>query len=159
MSDEEKTFSQADIDALETKHAEELNALKTRLNAEFKRKTEATVKEMERKALEANMSELEKAQNSAKEWEAKFNESNAKIEIANQKDETRALMKELGVDEKCLDFCFIPKDCEGTKARVKAFKEYVDSVKKETFETNLKSTIPKKGQPTQDDGLRKAMGL
>ena len=50
---------------------------------------------MERKALEANMSELEKAQNSAKEWEAKFNESNAKIEIANQKDAEKIYLLEM----------------------------------------------------------------
>ena len=70
-------------------------------------------------------------------------------------------MSEMGVDESCLDYVFIPKDIEGTKTRVKAFKEYIDKVKKETFENSLKSTIPGagKGADTGDVALRKAMGL
>lgn len=162
---EPKTFTQEDFDKfkaeLETKHQEDLNSLAGKLRAEFKEKEQKAKAEAEKAAKQAGMSELEKANAEIADWKAKYQEKEDLINLSNQKDETRKFMSELGVDEKCLDYVFIPKDIEGTKARVKAFKEYIDNVKKETFETNLKSKIPGagKGGELDDADLRKAMGL
>jgi protein subunit release factor A len=127
---DEKTFTQADIDSLMAKHQEEMNALAGKLRAEFKEKEDKAKKEAERLAKEANMSELEKANANIEDLKAKLQQSEDTIALTNQKDETRKLMSELGVDSKCLDYVFIPKDTEGTKARVQAFKEYIDNVKR-----------------------------
>lgn len=158
---EPKTFTQQDIDnlksELEAKHQESLNALAGKLRAEFKER-EAKAQQA---AKRANMSELERANAEIEDWKAKYQEKEDLIAIANQKDETRKFMSELGVDEKCLDYVFVPKDFESTKARVRAFKEYVDNVKKETFESGLKSTIPnaKQTASTADTQLKQAFGL
>jgi len=69
-------------------------------------------------------------------------------------------MAESGVEAGCLDFVFIPKDAEGTKARIKAFKEYTDNVKKTTFEKNINSRVPGAGSGEgKDADLRQAFGL
>ena len=71
--------------------------------------------------------------------------------MTKQKDETRAYLKEIGIAESNLDYVFIPQDAEGTKAKANAFKEMLDGVKKEVFETNVKSTIPQAGKEGGDD--------
>ena len=69
-------------------------------------------------------------------------------------------MSEMGVDLSNLDFCFVPKDMEATKAKVKAFKEMIDGVKKATFEGGVQSTVPNKGKADPETaGLRQAFGL
>lgn len=157
MADEEKIFTQADIDNLTAKHQEEMNKLAGKLRAEFKEK-EAKA---EQAAKRANMSELERANAEIEDWKARYQEKEDIIALSAQKDETRKLMSEFGVDERCLDYVFVPKDIEGTKARIKAFREYIDSVKKETFENGLKSTIPnaKQTAPAADLQLKQAFGL
>lgn len=158
---QEKTFTQADIDALTAKHQEEMNNLAGKLRAEFKEKEKVAKEAAEKAAKQANMSELEKANAELEELRGKYKQSQDTIALTTQKDETRKLMSELGVDDKCLDYVFIPKDTEGTKARIKAFKEYIDNVKKETFEKNIKSAVPGASAKSgcDDSALRKAMGL
>ena len=58
-------------------------------------------------------------------------------------------------------FCFVPKDIEATKVKIKAFKEYTDGVKKSTFENGVQSTVPNAGKQSlsDEDALRKSMGL
>lgn len=160
----EKTFTQADIDALTAKHQEEITALNDRHKSEIDRKVDAAIKkakdEAEKAAKEANMSELEKANAALEDYKVKYQAEADKNALTAQKEETRTLMAELGVDASCLDFVFIPKDKDGTKARTQAFKEYIDKVKKETFEGGVKSTIPGAGNPADDDtALRQSMGL
>lgn len=156
-----KTFTQADIDSLTAKHQEEMNALAGKLRAEFKEKEKATKEAAEKAARQANMSELEKANAELEELRGKYQESQDTIALTNQKDETRKIMSEMGVDVKCLDYVFVPKDMEATKARTKAFKEYIDNVKKETFENNIHSKVPGAGGSTnvQLTAMRKAAGL
>lgn len=162
---EETTFTQADIDKitadLTAKHQEEMNKLAGSLRAEFKAKEQKAKEEAERLAKEANMSELEKAQSRIKDLEAKYQEKEDLINLNNQKDETRAYLKEIGVDVANLDYVFIPKDMDGTKAKANAFKEMLDNVKKTTFESNVKSTIPNanNGGENADAALKKAFGL
>ena len=146
---------------LNTKHQEDMNALAGRLRAEFKDKEAKAKAEAEKLAKQANMSELEKANAELADWKAKYQEKEDLINLSTQKDETRKLMKEMGVDESCLDFCFIPKDTDGTKARIKAFKEYTDGVKKATFENGMQSKIPQSNtqKKSDDTALRKAFGL
>ena len=165
MADDEKTFTQADVDKLmanlNAKHQEDMNALAGKLRAEFKDKEAKAKAEAEKLAKQANMSELEKANAELADWKAKYQEKEDLINLSTQKDETRKLMKEMGVDEGCLDFCFIPKDTDGTKARIKAFKEYTDGVKKATFENGIQSKIPQSNpqKKSDDTALRKAFGL
>ena len=167
MSNEgqEKTFTQADLDALKAEHAKAISDLNGRHKEELDRKVDAAVKkvqaEAEEKARVANMSELEKAQKLADDYKIKFEAEADKNALTVQKDETRAYMQELGLDSSCLDYVFIPKDLDGTKAKAKAFKEYIDKVKKETFETNVKSKVPNAGNQgnTQMASWRKAAGL
>lgn len=165
MADDEKTFTQADVDKLmanlNAKHQEDMNALAGKLRAEFKDKEAKAKAEAEKLAKQANMSELEKANAELADWKAKYQEKEDLINLSTQKDETRKLMKEMGVDEGCLDFCFIPKDTDGTKARIKAFKEYTDGVKKATFENGMQSKIPQSNtqKKSDDTALRKAFGL
>lgn len=165
MADDEKTFTQADVDKLmanlNAKHQEDMNALAGKLRAEFKDKEAKAKAEAEKLAKQANMSELEKANAELADWKAKYQEKEDLINLSTQKDETRKLMKEMGVDEGCLDFCFIPKDTDGTKARIKAFKEYTDGVKKATFENGMQSKIPQSStqKKSDDTALRKAFGL
>lgn len=167
MSDgQETTFTQADIDNLKAEHEKAIKDLNDRHNAELSRKVDAAMKkaqaEAEEAARKANMSELEKATAELAEYKTKYQEEADKNALTVQKDETRKIMQELGVDVNCLDFVFIPKDEEGTKARCKAFKEYIDNVKKNTFESNVKSIVPGAGSQkgnTNDAALRKAMGL
>lgn len=141
----EKTFTQADIDNLTAKHQEEMNNLAGKLRAEFKEKEKAAKAEAEKAARQAGMTELEKANDQLADLQKKYQESQDAIALTSQKDETRKLMGEMGVEEKCLDFVFVPKDMEATKARAKAFKEYIDKVKKETFENNFQPKIPGAG--------------
>lgn len=165
MTDEEKTFTQADFDRfkseMEAKHQEDLNNLAGKLRAEFKEKEAKAKEAAEKAAKQANMSDLEKANAEIADLKAKYQEKEDIIALTSQKDETRKIMSEMGVDERCLDYVFIPKDIEGTKARVMAFKEYIDNVKKETFENGLKSTIPNNKQPVPeaDTQLKQAFGL
>ena len=166
MSDgQETTFTQADIDNLKAEHDKALKELNDRHKFELDRKVEAAIKkaqaEAEEAAKKANMSELEKANAELADYKAKYQEQADINALTVQKDETRKLMAEMKIDADCLDYVFIPKDSEGTKARCKAFKDYIDKVKKETFEGNVKSTIPGAGQggSAEDNALRKAMGL
>lgn len=156
----EQTFTQADIDSLTAKHQEEMNALAGKLRAEFKEKEKAAKEAAEKAAKQANMSELEKANAELEELRGKYQESQDTIALTTQKDDTRKLMSELGVDEKCLDYVFVPKDMEATKARTKAFKEYIDEVKKNTYEKSVGSTPPGAGSANSAvDAMRKAAGL
>lgn len=141
----EKTYTQAEFDALTAKHQQELNDLDTRLRGEYKRKADKAKEEAEKAARQAGMTELEKANDQLADLQKKYQESQDTIALTSQKDETRKLMGEMGVEEKCLDFVFVPKDMEATKARTKAFKEYIDKVKKETFESNFQSKMPGAG--------------
>lgn len=142
---QEQTFTQADIDSLTAKHQEEMNALAGKLRAEFKEKEKAAKAEAEKAARQANMSELEKANAELEELRGKYQESQDTIALTTQKDETRKLMSELGVDDRCLDYVFVPKDMEATKARAKAFKEYINGVKKSVFEKNVGGNPPGAG--------------
>lgn len=156
-----KTYTQTDIDTLTAKHQEEMNALAGKLRAEFKEKEKAAKEAAEKAARQANMSELEKANAELEELRGKYQESQDTIALTNQKDETRKLMADLGVDVKCLDYVFVPKDMEATKARTKAFKEYIDNVKKTTFESSVQSKTPGIGSSvnTQLTAMRSAAGL
>ena len=167
MSDgQETTFTQADIDNLKAEHDKALKELNERHKYELDRKVEAAIKkaqaDAEEAAKKANMSELEKATAELEEYKSKYQEQADLNALTVQKDETRKLMSELGVDSGCLDFVFIPKDTEGTKARCKAFKEYIDKVKKETFEGGVQSKVPGaggQGGNSEEAALRKVMGL
>ena len=160
MSNEgqEKTFTQADLDALKAEHEKTIADLNGRHKEELDRKVDAAIKkaqaEAEKQAKQAQMSELEKAQSELADLQTKYQESQNTIALTNQKDETRKLMAELGVDERCLDYVFVPKDMEATKGKVQAFKEYIDNVKKETFENNVQSKTPKAGEtPASKDAF------
>ena len=160
MSNEgqEKTFTQADFDALKAEHEKMIADLNGRHKEELDRKVDAAIKkaqaEAEKQAKQAQMSELKKAQSELADLQTKYQESQNTIGLTNQKDETRKLMADLGVDERCLDYVFIPKDMEATKSRVKAFKDYIDNVKKETFENNVQSKTPKTGDtPASKDAF------
>lgn len=150
-----KTFTQEDIDKLteelKTKHQEEMDRLASKLRSEFKEKEAKAKADAEKLARQANMSELEKANEQIKELEAKYKEQADINALASQKDETRKLMSEAGVDLACLDFCFVPRDIEATKSKIQAFKEYTNNVKKETFESGVKSPDIMKGQPPETD--------
>lgn len=65
MADDDKTFTQADVDKLmadlNAKHQEDMNALASKLRAEFKDKEAKAKAEAEKLAKQANMTELEKA--------------------------------------------------------------------------------------------------
>lgn len=152
-----KTFTQEDIDKitseLNAKHQEEMDKLAGKLRSEFKEKEAKAKAEAEKLARQANMSELEKANETIKELEAKYKEQTDINELASQKDETRKLMTEAGVDLSCLDFCFVPKDIEATKSKIQAFKEYTDNVKKTTFENGVQSKVPEAGQPPETDAF------
>lgn len=152
MSDEAK-FTQADLDALKAEHTKAINDLNDRHKHELDRKIEAAIKkaqaEAEEKAKEANMTELEraqkeleKAQKISEDFRIKYEAEAEKTALTEQRTQTLKDMAESGVDAGCLDFVFVPKDAEGTKARIKAFKEYTDNVKKATFENNVNSIIP-----------------
>lgn len=142
---QEQTFTQADIDSLKAQHQEEMNNLAGKLRAEFKEKERQAKADAEKAARQANMSEVEKKDAELEELRGKYQESQDIIALTNQKDETRKLMSEIGVDDKCLDYVFVPKDMEATKARAKAFKAYIDEVKKTTFENNVQSKVPSAG--------------
>lgn len=165
MTDEGKTFTQADIDALTAKHQEEIAALNDRHKSELDRKIDAAIKktkdEAEKAAKQADMSELEKTTAELNDYKAKYQEQADINALTQQKETTRKLMTEMGVDLNCLDYVFIPKDEEGTKARCKAFKDYIDKVKKETFEGSIQSHVPGayQGGNTEDANLRAVMGL
>ena len=166
MTEEEpKTFTQADIDKLNEEHANALIELETRLKGEQDRKVDAAIKktkaEIEEVARKASMTETEKLNAELEEYKSKYQEQADINALASQKDETRKLMQEAGVDLSCLDFCFVPKDIEATKVKIKAFKEYTDGVKKSTFENGVQSTVPNAGKQSlsEDDALRKSMGL
>ena len=155
--DDVKTFTQEDIDKLtadlSAKHQEEMDKLAGKLRAEFKEKEEKAKAEAEKKARQANMSELEKANDTIKELQTKYQEQADINALASQKDETRKLMQEAGVDLSCLDFCFVPKDIEATKSKIQAFKAYTDNVKKTTFENGVQSKVPEVGQPPETDAF------
>ncbi len=159
MSEDTKTFTQADLDALKAEHEKAINELKSRHKEELDRKVDSAIKkalaEAEEKAKEANMSELERAQKAlekankaTEDFRLKYELEAEKTALTAQREQALKDMAELGVDVGCLDYVFVPKDTEGTKARAKAFKEYIDNVKKTTFESNVKSTIPGAGSAT-----------
>ncbi len=152
MSDEAK-FTQADLDALKAEHEKAINDLKDRHKEELDRKVDGAVKkalaEAEEKAKEASMSELEKAQKALEkaqklsdDYRNKYEAEAEKTALTAQREQALKDLAELGVDASCLDYVFVAKDAEGTKAKAKAFKEYIDNVKKTTFESNVRSTIP-----------------
>ena len=158
-----KTFTQADIDKLNEEHANALKELETRLKGEQDRKVDAAIKktkaEIEEAARKASMTETEKLNAELEEYKTKYQEQADINEHESKKDETRKLMQEAGVDLSCLDFCFVPKDIEATKVKIKAFKEYTDGVKKSTFENGVQSTFAHDRQQSLSDDadLRKLM--
>lgn len=159
---QEKTFTQADIDNLQAEHQKAMDALAGKLRAEFKDKEAKAKAEAEKIARQANMTELEKAQNEVTEWQTKYNEAQSFIDLSNQKDETRKKMAELGVDEKYLKYVFAPKDMKATEENIKSLKADIDEIKKVTFESKVNSTIPQSsgnGNSTQIAAMRKAAGL
>ena len=93
MADDDKTFTQADVDKLmadlNAKHQEDMNALAGKLRAEFKDKEAKAKAEAEKLAKQANMSELEKANAELADWKAKYQEKEDLINLSTQKDETR----------------------------------------------------------------------
>ena len=105
---QEKTFTQADLDKLieenNAKHQDEMNALAGKLRAEFKEKEQKAKEAAEKAARTANMSELEKATAELDEYKSKYAEAQSQIDLTNQKDETRKLMSEIGIEESCLDY-------------------------------------------------------
>ena len=108
------------------------------------------------------MSELEKAQSDLADLQAKYQASQDTIALTTQKDDTRKKMGELGVDEKYLKYVFVPKDMKATEENIKSLKADIDEIKKVTFETNVKSTVPGAGggsDDTQLAAMRKAAGL
>ena len=155
--DVEKTFTQEDIDKLTAeltaKHQEEMDKLAGKLRSEFKEKEAKAKAEAEKQARQANMSELEKANDTIKELQTKYQEQADINALASQKEEARKLMSEIGVDLNCLDFCFVPKDIEATKSKIQAFKQYTDNVKKTTFENGVQSKVPEAGQPPETDAF------
>lgn len=160
----EKTFTQEDIDKLtadlSAKHQEEMDRLASKLRSEFKEKEAKAKAEAEKMAKQASMTETEKLNAELEEYKVKYQEQADINALASQKDETRKIMSEMGVDLSNLDFCFVPKDLEATKAKVKAFKEMIDGVKKATFENGVQSKVPQKGKAdTEASGLRQAFGL
>ena len=159
---QEKTFTQADIDNLNAEHQKAMDTLAGKLRAEFKDKEAKAKAEAEKLAKQAQMSDIEKLQDDVKEWQAKYNEAQSVIDLSNQKDETRKKMAELGVDEKYLKYVFIPKDMKTTEDNIKSLKADIDEIKKATFETNINSTIPGAGGgevSTQVAAMRKVAGL
>lgn len=154
---QETKFTQADIDKLNAEHQEAMKELEARLKSETERKVDGAIKktkaELEEQVKREKMSETEKLTAELDEYKAKYQEQADINALATQKDETRKLMAELGVDSNCLDFVFIPKDIDGTKARIQAFKEYTDSVKKATFENGVQSTVPAQGKPPVTDAF------
>lgn len=146
----EKTYTQADIDGLTAKHQEEMNALAGKLRAEFKDKEAKAKAEAEKLARQANMSELEKANESIADLTAKLQEKEDLIALTSQKDEARAYLKEIGVDVASLDYVFVAKDIKATKAKADSFKAMIDEIKKTTFENNVNSTIPQAGGAETD---------
>ena len=159
---QEQTFTQADIDSLKEEHQKAMDTLAGKLRAEFKDKEAKAKAEAEKLAKQANMTELEKAQNEALDWQTKYNEAQSVIDLSNQKDETRKKMAELGVDEKYLKYVFIPKDMKTTEENIKSLKADIDEIKKVTFESNINSTIPGAGGGnvnTQVAAMRKVAGL
>lgn len=159
-----KTFTQADIDKLNEEHANALKELETRLKGEQERKVDAAIKktkaEIEEAARKASMTETEKLNAELEEYKTKYQEQADINALASQKDETRKLMQDAWVDLSNLDFCFVPKDIEATKAKIKAFKEMIDNVKKTTFENGVQSKVPNKGKAdAETSDLRQAFGL
>lgn len=146
MADEkqnqEQTFTQADIDALKAEHQKAMDDLASKLRSEFKDKEAKAKAEAEKIAKQANMSELEKAQNEANEWQTKYNEAQSFIDLSNQKEETRKKMAELGVDVKYLKYVFSPKDMKATEENIKSLKADIDEIKKTTFSANVRSIVP-----------------
>jgi hypothetical protein len=163
MTGEEKAFTQADIDALKTEHSKAIAELNDRHKFELDRKVEAAIKkaqaEAEEAAKKANMSETEKLQSDLADLQAKYQASQDTIALTTQKDDTRKKMSELGVDEKYLKYVFVPKDMKATEENIKALKADIDEIKKVTFESNVKSTVPKAGSGQDNTDLRQAFGL
>ena len=168
MSEDAKTFTQADLDALKAEHTKAIADLNDRHKYELDRKVEAATK----KAKEANMSELErtqkaleKANRATEDFRIKYELEAEKTALTAQREQALKDMAEAGVDASCLDFVFIAKDVEGTKARIKAFKEFTNGVEKATFEKNIKSTIPGASGSTTgsnadiNNAIRAAAGL
>lgn len=157
MSEDAKTFTQADLDALTAEHTKAMKELEERLKGETARKVDQAIKKTQAEAEEAiknaNLSELEKAQKEASDFKAKYEAEAEKTALTAQKEETIKLMNDSGVDLRCLDFVFIPKDIEGTKARIQAFKDYVGDVKKTTFENNVQSKAPGAGKQVEKDAF------
>ena len=157
MSEDAKTFTQADLDALTAEHTKAMKELEERLKGETARKVDQAIKKTQAEAEEAiknaNLSELEKAQKEASDFKAKYEAEAEKTALTAQKEETIKLMNDSGVDLKCLDFVFIPKDIEGTKARIQAFKDYVGDVKKTTFEGSVQSKTPGAGKQVEKDAF------
>ncbi|MCM1338905.1 MAG: DUF4355 domain-containing protein [Muribaculaceae bacterium] len=158
---QEQTFTQADIDNLKAQHQEEMNNLAGKLRAEFKEKEKQSKAEAEKIIRQASMTAEEKVNAELEELRGKYQESQDIIALTKQKDETRKLMSELGVDDRCLDYVFVPKDMEATKTRAKAFKEYIDEVKKTTFESSVQSKAPSAGGVGNDllTAMRRTAGL
>ncbi len=73
---QEKTFTQADVDKLieenNAKHQNEMDALASKMRAEFKEKEQKAKEAAEKAAKQANMSELEKATAELDEYKSKY---------------------------------------------------------------------------------------
>ncbi len=165
MLNDTKTFTQADLDELNARHQEELDALSKRLNADYERKLEDSLRELreeiERKARESNMTELERTNARIKDLEARYKEKEDIIALSAQKDEARAYLKSIGVDEDDLDFIFVPRDMDATIRKADAFRDMLEGVRKRTFESGIKSRIPVNGTTlkSEDSAMRRAFGL
>ena len=138
-----------DIENKKKKEAEEVlyskedfEAYKEELQNEFLKKEETMRQELESEAKKAGMTELERTQAELAEIKQKYEEKEKECLISKEKEETKAILEEEGLQEAALELVYMPLDMEKTKSKIGVLKNYIGQMKKDILQNYINTPLP-----------------
>lgn len=163
---EPKSYTQEELNALLEKARKEGETSgfvmgKTETNKKWERtvaeREKAAKEEAEKQAKFANMSESQRLQTQLEEVTKELQTMKDEKELNLQREETRKMLKEQGLDEFFLSSVLVKGDAEATLNRIKEGKQMFDAVLQKALEAKIPVNIPKQGSTEGEDKYSMAM--
>ena len=151
-----RTYTQEEFEKA-LKEAETKGFVKGKIdtNAKWEKKSaereRIAKEEAEKQARFEKMSDLQRAEEEAKDAKSKLQALEDKIALNEQKEETRKLMKDKGLPDSFLDAVLVFKDAQATLAKIDEFKTLFDTEVQKAVESRITTHVPKQNN-VKDDG-------
>lgn len=158
---EPKSYTQEELNALLDKARKEgeTNGFvmgKTETNKKWEKtvaeREKAAKEEAEKQAKFANMSESQRLQTQLEEVTKELQTMKDEKELNLQKEETRKMLKEQGLDEFFLSSVLVKGDAEATLNRIKEGKKTFDAIVQKAVEAKITTHVPKQNT-VEDNGI------